>query len=193
MIRQTTKIKRGQKFIYDGNPVFVEISRFNGTLLVCDNEARGLENNYFEVPLSDLKDPIEARKGIANKVKKLSDKEKTETQKLNEFFDEMAKIIPFNCQSCGKPLYANTKWWKRCCTAHLLPKGLFPSIATNKDNIVFLGSSLLGICFCHNDYDQSIDKRIKMPIYKIAIERYELLKPFLSPKELNMADKYLGL
>src|ERR1700723_3552101 len=193
MIKQSTKPKRGQQFIYNGNPVWLEIIRPDGTLLVCDNEARNLEDNYFEVKLSDLKPVKEMRQGIATKNKPKSEKEKSESQKLNDFFDEMAKVIPFNCQSCGKPLYAYNKFAKRCCTAHILAKGLFPSIATNKDNIVFLGAGLLGNCNCHDLFDGNIDSRIKLPIYKIALQRYEFLKQLLTNKEIDMANKLLNI
>lgn len=193
MIKQATKPKRGERFIYDGNAVWLEIIKPNGTLLVCDNEARRLEDNYFEVKLSDLKQPNEARKGIANKVKKLTDKQKTEKDLLNEFFDEMAKKIPLVCDNCGEILCAYNKFAKRSVTAHILAKSLFPSIATNPNNVFFLGVDFLGGCNCHTIWDSTIDKRIKMSIYRTALNRYEMLKPFLTGKEIDIANKLLDL
>lgn len=191
MIKQSTKPKRGQKFIYQGKPVWIEILKPNGRFLVCDSEERSLTDNYFEVKLSDLLSAPEKWQSISKQPKKLTDKQKTESQLLNEFFEGLK--IPFNCQECNSPLYAHSKFFRRCVSCHILPKGLFPSIACNPDNILFMGASLLGVCTDHEKWDGSIDSRIKMKVYQIALQRYELLKPFLSPKELIMADKYLGL
>lgn len=190
MIKQTTKIKRGTSFVLNNKNVWCYLDK-GTTVLVCDEFNFNLQANFWDVERDELKPAKEFRQGISAKPKQLTPKEKTKKESLNDFFDKLQ--IPFNCEECNRPLYAHTKFFKRCISCHILPKGLFPSIATNEHNILFMGASLLGICEHHEKWDASIDSRIKMKVYQIAIQRYKLLQPFLSPKEINMADKYLGL
>lgn len=79
MIKSSNKIKRGAEYIYNGKSVFVEISRSNGTLLVCDNELRGIEHDFFDVALDDLK-PVKAQ---PNEINKVSDSKKQDDKIYN--------------------------------------------------------------------------------------------------------------
>lgn len=91
-------------------------------------------------------------------------------------------------------MYAFTKPAKRASCAHILAKSKYPSIAKNTDNIIFLGCDVFGAsCYCHSTFDQSVEKRVKMPIYETVLKRFELLKPFLSDKEIIMAEEDLGI
>lgn len=193
MIKQSSKPKRGHAYLLNGNQVWLYLIRSPNTYIVCDSQQFEPGANYTPINPESLVEAREIRQGINTKPKKPTDKEKTATQLLNDFFDEMANRMPFNCENCGKPLYANTKWWKRCCTAHILPKSDFPEVETNPDNIIFLGSSLLGICTCHNTFDQSIEKRKSMKVYKTALKRFRKFEHLLDDPKLIKAHKYLGI
>jgi hypothetical protein len=187
------KLKRGTSHNYNGQTVFVEIDK-GSEVLVCDNELRRLEDNYFTVKKSELKPISKARTGIVSKPKKLTDQEKAKQGDINDFFDKMAESMPYNCQGCHKPLYAFTKKMKRCVTSHILPKAVFESVATEPDNILFLGTSLLGVCECHNRWDdKGAEDRAKLPFYNLALERFEKFKHLLTDKELIQAYKYLNI
>jgi hypothetical protein len=108
----------------------------------------------------------------------------------------MAAQSPENCMECGMPLNAYTTFSQRCITAHILPKNddCFPTLATNPDNIFFLGAALLGWCTCHDLWDSNIDNRVKMKVYSFAVNQYhKKLKRLLTGEEQVRAEKYLNI
>lgn len=191
----SAKLKRGSQHSLNGNPVYIERDRGDGTLLISDSPLLRPEDNYWSINKSDLKLSYKKGSSISSKPKPPTEKQKSDQKDMNSFFDSLAGKVPFNCQSCRKALYAFNKIAKRACTAHLFPKAHFKSIATDADNIVFLGCDFVGsACDCHTKYDYSLDKRKKMPIYDIAVKRfYEKLRVKMTPKEIVMAEDYLGL
>lgn len=191
--RVSAKLKRGQQFIYNGQTVYIELEKSFGNVLVCDNEERRLEDTYFEVKRSELEPMNKARTSIQAKPKVLTKSEKVSKDGLNEFFDRIALKIPFNCQECRRPLYAMNKFARRSVSCHILPKSQFPSIATNEDNILFMGADLLGICRCHDTFDSNIESRIRMKIYPIALKQFTKFRHLLTDKELIKACKYLNI
>ena len=190
MIQSKPKDKRGKVFKVKetGNEVYLWKVREDGCYL-CS-----LEKNceLIEFWPDDL---IEAKTfGKPIKSKPVTEAKKSKKSALDEFFDRVALKIPFNCENCSRPLYATTKFFKRCVSCHLLPKSDFPSIATNEDNIVFMGVSLLGICNCHSTHDEKgAEYRSKMPIYHTALERLPKLLPHLTDKERMKVYTYLYL
>lgn len=184
------KLKSGTPFKLNNTPVWVEHDRQDGTVSVCFNEGRLLTDHYKVVKVSDLSPIVKPR----TQVNKVSAKKKEMDEKqLNDFYDKMALEMHYYCENCGEPLWANTKYFKRCCTAHILPKAEFESVATNPDNILFMGCCLIGICTCHETWDSNKDRRIKMKVYPKALEQFKKLIPFLDGHDLNKATKYLGL
>lgn len=183
--------KRGKtKFNHaEHGECFYYITDPDGFIVVLIKET----NRYVTVHSDDLTEVLKQRSGLQAKPKVLTNENKTEKQILNEFFKRIALKIPFNCQNCEKPLYANNEFAKRSVCAHLLPKAIFKSVATDENNIVFLGPDLLGVCNCHDRYDANVKIRIGMPIYQLALERFEILKEKLTGKELIQAYTYLGL
>lgn len=184
------KDKRGKQFIIVESGELVTLNRIkeNGEYF-C-----GYPNgNYASFDLSDLREAKPNKvSSISNKPKPLTEKAKSDTQAMNEFFDSLT--IPFNCQCCNKPLYAFSKVAKRSVSAHLFPKAHFESIKTNPDNIVFMGADYIGCpCSCHDRYDMNVDIRKSMPIYQIALERLEILKPAMPTAEIIEAYNYLGI
>lgn len=123
-------------------------------------------------------------------------KEKMEVkQGLNVFFASQALQFPSNCENCNHPLNPYTSFDKRKMIAHILPKtgnGGFPSVAIHPQNRMFL--CCMEGNWCHEKWDQGdASDRIKMPVYSLAIERFEAFKSLLSTKELIKANKYLNL
>ncbi len=148
---------------------------------------------YYHANTSHLSEPKgKTYTSITIKSKTVKSSEK---QQLNEFFDRMAAKMPLKCQNCGKKLNAYTKWAKRCCTAHLFPKSIFKSIATNELNIVFMGTDLIGYnsCNCHTQYDANLENRKRMQIYDLAIERLYQMNNELSQADWIKACDYLGI
>lgn len=113
---------------------------------------------------------------------------------LNYFFDQQANQVPERCENCNRLLMAYSTWAKRGVTAHILPKSLFLEVATNPNNIMFLGTGLFSDCNCHTNYDNNdAAYRKKMPCYKLALKRYEAFVNELSEPQQIKAEKYLGL
>lgn len=189
------KIKRGVEVTRkdNGENWFCERDRQDGTILLRDTPNESPQAIYFDTVLSNITTARKAVTGLKNTQKPKTEKQKTEEQLLNEFFDKVGLKIPFNCENCKKPLYAFNKKAKRSASAHILPKAHFPSVATNENNILYMGALYIGQCGCHDNWDNSVSKRIKMPIYKKALQQFEKLIPALSQKELIMAYSYLDI
>lgn len=181
------KIKRNTELIYNGETAYMERDREDGTALIR------IGTMFEDVDTCDLKLAVKGRSGISNKPKVLNDKEKTEKQKLDEFYSRIALRMPYNCENCNQPLQAFNKFAKRSCAAHILPKSLFPSISTNEDNILFMGAGFLGGCHCHDTFDSDANTRSKMKVFPIALERFEKLKQYLTNKEIIKANTYLSI
>lgn len=90
---------------------------------------------------------------------------KADKEALNIFFDSllMPKTI---CAECGCTIYNPT----RANIAHVLPKSIFKSVATNKHNFIYLCLS------DHADFDSSYSKATKMKCWPLALEKYKLFK-----------------
>lgn len=112
----------------------------------------------------------------ASEKKKAQLKEqKPERNKLGKFFAEMIANAPKNCTECGQSLKGTMIINSSACVAHILPKRTFKSVATNKDNIIYL-------CIdCHNTLDNL--RPVKMKIYPELKERVQLLIPLLTESE----------
>lgn len=191
-IAPASKLRRGSEHYLNGKPIYIERDRGDGTILISDSKQLRPEDNYWNVNKSELKIAYKKGSSISSKEKPLTPNQVKDKSDLNSFFDELK--VPFNCQSCRRPLYAFNKKARRGSSAHLLPKSIFKSIATNPDNIVFMGCDVFNAsCDCHTIYDRSVEKRVKMPIYELALKRYELLKRHLTVKEIQLADEYLGI
>lgn len=186
------KDKRGKQFLIVETGELVTLNRIkeNGEYFV--DYPNG---NYASFDLSDLREAKQNKvSSISNKPKKLTEAKKSDKDALNEFFDKQAETMPFNCDECNKPLYAYTRFSKRCTTCHIFPKSDFKSIQTNPLNIFYLGADLLGICAHHDAWDRlGISKRKTMNVYSLALERFELLKPHMTTAEVLEGYKYLGI
>ena len=188
------KYKAGNKVIYQGKEVFVSSTkRPDNKIVICDDENLQKGFNYDPVYPHELKPAIKLKQGIVTKSP--SPEKHAELGDMTAFFDSLVHKIPFHCQNCGKPLYAFTKKAKRAVSCHILPKAKFTSIATDPDNILFMGCDFIGSpCDDHTRWDYSVDNRIKMPVYKIAVRRFnESLRHKLTDSEVVKALDYLGI
>lgn len=187
----TAKIKRGVKLILKdtSTEVVCERDRQNGTLFVFDpNKPEG--EQYFDVSIDNVTEARKGRTAIQNKPKTLTKSEKEFKKELNVFYASQTLTAPFICENCGLPLYAFTKFEIRCCIAHILEKSKFPSVAIHPMNKLFLCAK----GGCHAKYDNSTAKeRSELPVYKLAIERYNIFKDFLSNSELIRSYSYLNI
>lgn len=189
MITQATKIKRGSIYILNGNHIFVWKDREDGTIVVSDTKT--FENTWV-VNLDDLKPLNKGRSTISNKPKVLTPEEIAVKKELNVFFASQLLVCPTQCEECGTPFFNYNKDELRGLIAHILPKNkkAFPSVACHPQNRMFLGTK----CGCHNFFDNlGAEERSKMNIYKIAIERFQIFKNLLTPKELIKAKRYLNI
>lgn len=108
-------------------------------------------------------------------------------ESLNEWFEKIAKkhtlgVVGF-CMECGAQIPAE---YMRHATAHLLPKKLFKSIATNDLNYLILGAG----CGCH-DKTHRIDKFVQMKIWPTAAKLINQLLPLLPYDELKYVSQQL--
>jgi hypothetical protein len=196
MITLPIKYKRGELYLLNNQEVYIYTSnRSDGKLSVCTDRSFSDISGFKLVLPSDLSNASsKPKQGIIAKISPKQKGVKQPDRELNTFYDEMGKVMPFNCQNCNKPLYAHNKFFRRCTAAHILAKSDYPSIATNSDNIIFLGCGIIGVCDCHSSYDlKGAAYRATMPCYPLVLSRYEKLKDYLTEKERFKAEIYLFL
>lgn len=115
-------------------------------------------------------------------------------KELNVFFAKQALVFPERCEECDERLNGYTMFDRRKSTCHILPKtahGGFPSVATHPANKMFLCCG--GGCHGHETWDASVDNRINMKVYNMAVERFKTFESSLTPHDHNKALKYLNL
>lgn len=110
---------------------------------------------------------------MKRQTKKASERRKTEREGYADFFLKHAEIARKRrtCDNCGAKLVGHVSE-----VAHILPKQVFKSVATNDNNVVYLGSAAFSNCTCHDEYDSSWSKAKKMPVWKTILDKYLLLK-----------------
>lgn len=89
---------------------------------------------------------------------------------MKEFFEEQIEGIEF-CENCGYDLRRSRSGKN---VAHILPKRIFKSVASNPKNIMFLCSTFDrndGQTGCHEHFDSSWSKAKSMDIWPKAVER----------------------
>lgn len=142
------------------------------------------------------KKPI-AKKSAKRLAKEAEEKKATSIEgreeSLNEWFQriedkhwgkkENLEYTGCPCMECGKTI---PRIYARHATAHLLPKKLFKSVATNDLNYLILGAG----CGCH-DKTHRIDKLIQMKIWPEAAKRINALLPLLPYDELKYVSQQL--
>lgn len=86
------------------------------------------------------------------------------------WFEFGIKNLPPICENCGENINFNNREEAFGSQAHILPKAHFKSIQTNLFNRLILcrfGN------FCHAQYDSNWANAQKMPVFKLAKERFK--------------------
>lgn len=105
--------------------------------------------------------------------KKAQERREAQREGYTEFYEKHvrnARKVRL-CENCGTRLRGHISE-----IAHILPKNLFKSVATNDDNVLYLGSGMFSNCSCHDDYDYSWSKAKEMPVWELAKKRFNLFK-----------------
>jgi len=156
--------------------------------LKCMPEEMAAMDKYKKKPLSNFR--RNKLNNLSAKVKSLPEVQngKGEAEKavrLKKWFDNrMTDCFP-KCDNCGKSsmgLKNKPVLWKSC-QAHLLPKRHFESLLDHPLNGMVLGSGFSGLCFCHDDYDNSWHKASTMPIWEEVVRRFKIMYPLIPAHE----------
>lgn len=101
------------------------------------------------------------------------ERRKKHREGFTEFYEKHAQMARKQryCENCGARLRGVIAE-----VAHILPKQLFKSVATNDNNVLYLGSSFTSNCNCHDLYDSSWSKAKSMPVWEIAVERFKRME-----------------
>lgn len=152
----------------------------------CQNEAK--QGQYCDTHNRALGIKPEKVKKLTP-IKKVSDKQKEKIKadkprkdSISKFFAEMAAIMPNACQECGRELKSSMIINPRTPFAHILPKKLHPSIATETNNILFL-------CARHHNRFDSFSP-VGMKVFELAKTRVQLLLPKIPQHELKHIPDY---
>lgn len=105
-------------------------------------------------------------------------KRKEAREGFAEFFMKHVTIIQEQgktCANCGDRLRGHVSE-----VAHVLAKTATasPEVATNDDNVIYM-CGMFSKNQCHAEFDKALSTRVLMPVFTLAKERYEKLKPFL--------------
>lgn len=141
-----------------------------------------------------LPKPDKTYRGIAKKSqKKLAQEaaakdEAGNTEQVRWYKGKMGKSQAI-CENCKKfavwmkkPEYK--KIW-HSSQAHVLPKALFPSVATHPCNHMVLFPGFSQVCNCHDLYDQSWESAMEMKVWPTALERIVMMFPNLTEEEVR--------
>lgn len=124
-----------------------------------------------------LKAP-EAKKSPATK--KAEKMEEAGDISIDEWFLARRKEMTGKCKHCGGQSCKNDDLYFKHSICHILPKRLFPSVATHPDNNVEL-------CFwkknCHGNMDNGILDLIDMNCFDEIIEKFIRIYPAIDKKE----------
>ena len=108
---------------------------------------------------------------ITKQTEKNREKRLAQREGYGDFFKKHVDYVLNNdvhCQECGNKLQGLSG---EVC--HILSKSKSPEVAKNDNNILYL-------CFygnsCHSKFDNSLEVRSKMKVFKIAIEKFKKLK-----------------
>jgi hypothetical protein len=187
------KLKRGTAHILDGKtPVWVELDAGGDCVFVCTSKERHLQDTFIWVVRKSITPAKKVAHKSANAFKSKTVERLNNKSDLDKWYE--SQDVPERCENCNQKLNAFNKWAKRCVTAHIVPKSLFPEVATHPANRAFMGVALFGDCSCHNTFDHlDADTRKQMPIYPKIVERVKEFIHLIPENKLPKLEKYLGL
>ena len=80
---------------------------------------------------------------------------------LTEYFEYHLQLRVARCENCKTKIRLGKN-----NIAHIIPKAIFKSVATNPNNFMYLCHG------CHDLYDSSFDKASRMVVFPLAKKRY---------------------
>lgn len=110
---------------------------------------------------------------------KFSDEDQEVTELARWFNVKMMTSEPV-CENCDLFIFISSQKHWHGCQAHVLPKSLFPSVATHPDNHMVL--DWYG-CNCHGQFDSSWLNASKMLIFPTAFERFLKFESLIAQDE----------
>lgn len=118
-------------------------------------------------------------------IKKVYKPKEVKIEGLNAWYLARSKEMTGKCQNCNKPSSARSSIYWRWSVCHILPKSLFPSVATHPLNNLELCIS------CHSQFDSNWLTASKMPIFLKAKHRFELFVENIDWQEVRRIPKEL--
>lgn len=133
---------------------------------------------WFNIELTETEDKVVAE--ITNEPNfKTAIQAKKEMDAFWKYAESVIDKKPY-CWECGDFISNNDY---RAATAHIFPKSIFESVASNKWNFLVLGAR----CGCH-DKSHRLDTFSQMKVFPTAINRYMKFGELITEKH-----KYLSL
>lgn len=133
---------------------------------------------WFNIELTETEDKVVAE--ISNEPNfKTAIQVKKEMDSFWKYAESVIDKKPY-CWECGDFI---SKSDYRAATAHIFPKSIFESVASNKWNFLVLGAR----CGCH-DKSHRLDTFSQMKVFPTAINRYMKFGELITEKH-----KYLSL
>jgi len=112
--------------------------------------------------------------------KKGLEKRKADREGYAEFFQKHAQVIRSEqkcCEECGNRLQGEVSE-----IAHIVPKNLFKSIATEDRNVLYM-CGRFSENQCHSKYDESkLEVIEEMKIFPLVVERFKELEEKITEK-----------
>ena len=180
-------LEQRRKFIEDGRPLPDKkkyIIPKKSARRIQKEKEQGIEivkpkkAGWFNIELTETEDKVVAE--ISNEPNfKTAIQAKKEMDAFWKYAESVIDKKPY-CWECGDFISKNDY---RSATAHIFPKSIFESVASNKWNFLVLGAR----CGCH-DKSHRLDAFSKMKVFPTAINRYMKFGELITEKH-----KYLSL
>lgn len=97
---------------------------------------------------------------------------------LKEWFAYHMEHAPKRCNNCGASIAHYNMKYLHGSQHHIIEKHLCPSVATDLRNHV-----VLGFFCCHSQAHTSYANVVKMPVFRLMKERFELFKDCIAEEE----------
>lgn len=124
--------------------------------------------------------PKKSAKKLKQEAEERNDNKASGGSKLNRWYLERRLSMTGVCGHCGAASSKNSDAYFRSSICHILPKSIFPSVATHESNWIEL------CCFgndCHGNMDHHTLDLAEMNCYDTIIERFVAMYPDISLKE----------
>jgi ribosomal protein L40E len=104
---------------------------------------------------------------------------------LSDWFNERRAEMTGICIETGARTAKHNDAFFIFCIAHILPKSLFPSVATHPENWLELAIDP------HSKYDSSWEAASKMKCFEVAKEKFKKFQHLIAPEERRRIPKQL--